>query len=246
MRSLRRFLPLALSAAALWGCDDEGGASQDPLSLDQGAATDAAAADAAETDSAVDLGPMADLGAGGAGGEGGQGGAGGEGGQGGAGGGAPRAPNLRPTDEILERVAGGGSVDHVEDVDEGDENAFNSKRWVFASFFNRVKRQVAQNWDPAGVWRREDPDGSVYGFKSRETHVKVSLDSRGQLAKIVVVGASGVQALDDEAIRAFRASGPFPNPPAQLINSDGRISFTFGFFFEIGERRSTWKIYRSQ
>ncbi|MCA9678351.1 MAG: TonB family protein, partial [Myxococcales bacterium] len=167
-------------------------------------------------------------------------------GQGGAGGGAPRAPNLRPTDEILERVAGGGSVDHVEDVDEGDENAFNSKRWVFASFFNRVKRQVAQNWDPAGVWRREDPDGSVYGFKSRETHVKVSLDSRGQLAKIVVVGASGVQALDDEAIRAFRASGPFPNPPAQLINSDGRISFTFGFFFEIGERRSTWKIYRSQ
>jgi TonB family protein len=167
-------------------------------------------------------------------------------GEGGAGGGQPRAPNLRPTEEIYERVIGGGSVDHVEDVDEGDENAFNSKRWVYASFFNRVKRMVAQNWDPASVWQREDPDGSVHGTKTRVTRVRVALDKAGELRKIVVVTASGAPVLDEEAVRAFRAAGPFPNPPQQLVDADGFIGFQFSFHFEIDERRSSWKIYRSQ
>ncbi len=167
-------------------------------------------------------------------------------GDGGGGGGEPRAPNLRASEETFERAVGGGSVDHVEDVDEGDENAFNSKRWVFASFFNRVKRQVAQNWNPAGVWQREDPSGTVHGTKTRITRVRVGLDAQGELRTIVVVTASGAAVLDDEAVRAFRAAGPFPNPPGQLVDADGYISFQFSFHFEIGERRSSWKVYRSQ
>ena len=80
-------------------------------------------------------------------------------GQSGAGGGAPRVPNLKPTKEVLERALGGGSVDHLEDVESGDETALSAKRWIYASFFNRVKRQVAQNWDPQTVWRRRRSDG---------------------------------------------------------------------------------------
>ncbi len=166
-------------------------------------------------------------------------------GDGAGGGGEPRAPNLRATEEIFERVVGGGSVDHVEDVEEGEENAFNSKKWIYASFFNRVKRQVAQTWDPASVWLREDPTGSVHGTKTRVTRVRVALDARGELRKIVVVSASGAPVLDEEAVRAFRAAGPFPNPPQALVDADGMVGFGFSFHFEIGERPS-WKIYRSQ
>ena len=166
-------------------------------------------------------------------------------GQGGAGGGSPRAPNLRPDDEVLERVIGGGSVDHVADVDEGDENQFNAKRWVYASFFNRMKRQVAQNWDPASVWRREDPEGKHYGYKSRVTQLRVSLDATGKVAKIAVLTPSGVQVLDDEAIRAFKVSGPFPNPPAALVDRDGLITFEFGFHFSIDQRKTSWRVQRS-
>jgi TonB family protein len=161
-------------------------------------------------------------------------------GQGGAGGGAPQVPNLKPSEQTLERLAGGGSVDRLDDVENGDETSLSAKRWIYASFFNRLKRQVAQNWDPATVWRRRDPTGTVYGFKTRVTEVRVSLSRRGAVEKITVVGPSGVTELDDEAVRAFRAAGPFPNPPDGLVQSDDLITFAFSFSFGIGTPRVSW------
>ena len=166
-------------------------------------------------------------------------------GQAGAGGGAPQVPNLKPSKEVLERAIGGGSVDHLEDVENGDETSLNSKRFIYASFFNRLKRQVRQNWDPATVWRRSDPDGSVHGFKTRVTEVRVTLTAKGDLQKIVVTSPSGVSELDDEAVRAFQASAPFPNPPDGLASKEGLITFAFGFYFEIGGPPSSWRVIRS-
>ncbi|HEU0030023.1 MAG TPA: TonB family protein [Kofleriaceae bacterium] len=165
-------------------------------------------------------------------------------GQGGAGGGQPQVPNLKPTQDQLERALGGGSVDHLEEVESGDETALSAKRWVYASFFNRLKRQVAQNWDPQTVWRRTDPNGTHHGFKTRVTEVRVTLGAKGQLDKIVVTNPSGVQELDDEAVRAFHAAAPFPNPPDGLVK-DGHITFAFSFFFEIGAPRTSWRVIRS-
>jgi TonB family protein len=165
-------------------------------------------------------------------------------GEGGAGGGAPRVPNLTDQKEILERVAGGGSVDHLDDVEESDETSLNATKWVHASFFNRLKRSVAQHWDPGGVWRRIDPDGTHYGIKTRITQVRVSLDKKGALKKIAIISPSDVSALDDEGVRAFQAAAPFPNPPEQLADKNGLITFEFGFYFEIGNSRTTWRVNR--
>lgn len=163
----------------------------------------------------------------------------------GAGGGMPAAPSLKPSPEALERALGGGNVDHLPDVDQGDETALSAKRWIHASFFNRLKRQVAQSWDPASVWRRTDPGGQVYGTKTRITEVRVSLSSDGQLANIAVTTPSGVAELDEEALRAFRAAAPFPNPPLQLAGVDHLITFAFAFYFEIGAPRTSWRVIRS-
>jgi TonB family protein len=161
-------------------------------------------------------------------------------GENGAGGGAPDVPNLKPSEEVLERAVGGGNVDHMDDVDSGDETALTSKRWIYASFFNRMKRQVAQNWDPASIWRRDDPTGQVYGYKTRVTEVRVSLSTTGSLEKIIIVNPSGVGDLDDEALRAFHAAAPFPNPPKELAGHDNLITFGFSFFFEIGHASTAW------
>ena len=163
-------------------------------------------------------------------------------GQGGAGGGTPQVPNLKLSDEVLERTVGGGSVDHLEDIDNGDETSLSAKRWVYASFFNRMKRQVAQNWDPGTVWRHSDPTGTVYGFKTRSTEVRVTLTKKGEIAKILVTGPSGVSQLDDEALRAFKIAGPFPNPPDGLVQKDNMITFAFSFFFEIGSPHLSWRV----
>jgi TonB family protein len=165
-------------------------------------------------------------------------------GENGGGGGGRTLPNLRPSEEVLERALGGGSVDHLEDVEEGETTALNAKQWKYASFFNRTKRQVAQNWNPNRVLQAEDPRGNVYGVRDRITVLRVTLDPEGHLVDVIVLSSSGFDSLDEEAIRAFRAAEPFPNPPPELVEPrSGRISFQFGFHLDNAER-SSWKLFR--
>ena len=110
-----------------------------------------------------------------------------------------------------------------------------------------MKRQVAQNWHPDEVYLERDPNGNVYGTRDRLTILKVSLKPDGQVAKIYVIKQSGVDFLDDEAVRAFRQAQPFPNPPSGLVDGHSNlITFRFGFHFEIGDDHSRWKIFRYQ
>ncbi len=166
--------------------------------------------------------------------------------EGGGGGGGPVVPNLRPSQETLARLAGGGSVDRLDGVESGDFTALNTKKWKFASFFNRMKRQVAQNWHPDQVYARRDPTGKVYGTKDRVTLLEVSLKPNGRLDKIVVLEDSGVAFLDTEAVNAFERPQPFPNPPSGLIDSSGGIHFSFGFHFQVGAPRGGWRIFRNR
>lgn len=142
--------------------------------------------------------------------------------------------SLMPSEAQLARAIGSGTQDAVKDVDDGDETALNSKKWRFASFFNRVKHQVQEHWHPDEVYRRRDPNGSIYGRTSRLTIVRVQLKPNGRLANVALESPSGLEFLDDEALQAFRAAQPFPNPPRQLVDAtDGLINFQFGFLFEL-------------
>lgn len=146
---------------------------------------------------------------------------------------SPGTINLRPDFGTLSRIEGNPAPDHVTGVKEGDQTLLNSRRYVYASFFNRVKQQVAQHWNPNLVYRRRDPYGNVYGVKDRHTTLKVILTKGGKLRKVFVVNSSGLKFLDREAMRAFRQAQPFPNPPEGLIDKDGNIQFKFGFFLQI-------------
>ena len=111
------------------------------------------------------------------------------------------------------------------------------KRPIYARFFNVLKRQVALAWDPAPVWRRADPTGTRYGKKTRTIELRVSLSPQGELVKILVVSPSGSNELDEEAVRAFQAAAPFPNPPEGLVEKDNLFTFGFSFFFNPGSPR---------
>ena len=142
--------------------------------------------------------------------------------------------SLTPSFAQLARAVGSGTQDALKDIDEGDETALNSKKWRFAAFFNRVKHQVQEHWHPDDVYRRRDPTGAIHGRTNRLTIVRVQLNPNGNLANVALESPSGLEFLDDEALQAFRAAQPFPNPPRQLIDqTDGLISFQFGFLFEI-------------
>jgi TonB family protein len=158
-----------------------------------------------------------------------------------------RKPNLQATPDLLQKAIGrgSGSMDYLKDVDDGELTALNSKKWKHAPFFNRIKRAVANEWHPEVPYVRHDPSGNVYGIKDRVTVLRVHLNPDGKLAAWTVLQSSGVDFLDDEAIDAFRKAAPFPNPPKDLVETDGQIHFNFAFIFELSGRGSV-KVYKYQ
>ncbi len=56
----------------------------------------------------------------------------------------------------------------------------------------------------------------------------ITLDEEGNFLDIKVTKSSGVDFLDEEAIRSVVRCIQFPNPPKGLIK-DGRVEFYFGF-----------------
>lgn len=150
-------------------------------------------------------------------------------------GGRPGLYGLRLTEEQFAKSLGSGTQDHLEGIDEGSETALNAKRWVYATFFNRVKERVRDHWKPAEEYQRRDPTGKIYGGEDRYTLLQVALKADGSLAKPpVVVHTCGLDFLDDTAVEAFKEAQPFLNPPRKLVeDGHGTVSFAFGFFFEV-------------
>jgi len=149
-------------------------------------------------------------------------------------GGRPGLYGLLPSEEQIARAVGSGTQDHLPDIDEGNETALSTKRWVYATFFNRVKERVRDHWKPAEEYQRRDPTGRIYGAEDRYTLLQVNLKADGSLSKVWVVHTCGLDFLDDTAVEAFKMAQPFINPPRQLVEAGrGTVSFGFGFFFEV-------------
>lgn len=142
---------------------------------------------------------------------------------------------------------GGGEVGGMISADaflgvpeEGDANLVNSRSFKYWDFFHRVKERVRQEWTPGPAYEGRDPYGKVYGPRDRLTVLAVHLDAQGVVQRLQVVRESGLPFLDEEALRAFRSAGPFPNPPSGLVDEDGRIAFTFGFLLEVGSSKGSF------
>jgi TonB family protein len=150
--------------------------------------------------------------------------------------GAQPPPSLLPTSaQLANALAGGGTLDNLADIDDGDATALNAKSWKFASFFNRVKRQVAEHWRPGIEYERRDPTGQVYGTGSWVTFLRIVLKPDGALASVIIQKTSGLEFLDDVAVEAVKRGQPYPNPPPQLVDpASGVISSKFGFYFDVG------------
>ncbi|MEY3011987.1 MAG: hypothetical protein RIT45_722 [Pseudomonadota bacterium] len=144
----------------------------------------------------------------------------------------------------LQALAGSpGSDDYLPDVDdEGDTNLLNTRKFRYWDFFQRIRERVRNEWNPTAVWRARDPTGRRFGVRDRLTIVRVTLDQEGSVKALRVHKPSGLGFLDDEATRAFSAGGPYPNPPAGLVNERGEVEFQFGFMFEISSSR--FRFYR--
>ena len=158
---------------------------------------------------------------------------------------SPPAPRSAPSPRSLKGVprspiprGASGNTDRIDGVDEGDATILNTQRWKYASFFNRMKNDIDQYWDPVARLKSRDPDGRINGSKTRTTRVMIILNADGSLDKIKLQKSCNVDYLDDEALRAIRSAAPFPNPPQGMLDpEDGKLHVPFGFIVEMGKGR---------
>lgn len=160
----------------------------------------------------------------------GQGDRSGQGMRGGSGGrGAPNLAALTPSFRDLERVTGAPSNDWLPEVESDAQTALNAWRWKHSTFFNRVADGIRRTWAGPELLQKNDPTGEMFGTRELLTIVAVTIDQSGNIVELNVQEPSGADFLDDEAVRCFKETGPFTNPPIALFKGEEKFTFNFGF-----------------
>lgn len=121
--------------------------------------------------------------------------------------------------------------DYVQDVSLGDFTQLNTVEYRFYGFFHRIRQKLEQHW---GNTLREKSEALFRSGRRMPasqdliTSLQVTLNDRGEIVAVKILGASGVKELDDAAIESFNQAGPFPNPPKDLL-VNGKAVIEWGF-----------------
>lgn len=127
------------------------------------------------------------------------------------------------------------SPDYLKDVDKGIETLLNTKEFKYYTYFNRIRRQLSQHWEPKvkeklnAMFRQ---GRKIASDEDKITKLLITLDKAGLLVKVQILSDSGVRDLDEAAIDAFRAAAPFPNPPKGIVDPDGTVKIRWDFILE--------------
>ncbi|MGZ3741656.1 MAG: energy transducer TonB family protein, partial [Bdellovibrionota bacterium] len=130
---------------------------------------------------------------------------------------------------------GSASNDFLENVKEGDRTLLNTKEFVYFSYYRRIREKLEVAWNSK---LRSTMDTYMYGGRHLAndrnyiTGVVVVLDRNGKITAVKVLQNSGARDLDDAAVGAFNEAGPFPDPPAGLVDKNGQIQIRWDFILQ--------------
>ena len=116
---------------------------------------------------------------------------------------------------------------YLPEITIGSETLLNTKEFAFHAFYIRMKREIEGFWRPD---QAVNPALQIHG--TYVTTVNVVLDEQGYLIQAKVIRPSGIEGLDQAAAQAIEKASPFPNPPKELLNDDGRIRVNWNFIFD--------------
>ena len=124
------------------------------------------------------------------------------------------------------------SNDYLKKPKQGAETLLATREFEYYSFYQRVRQQLEQFWEPglrdrlARFFRR---GRSLASEHEHATKLLVVLDGEGVIRKVLVQDTSGVFDLDQAAVDAFNKAGPFPNPPHGMVEKDGMVRVEWEF-----------------
>lgn len=100
----------------------------------------------------------------------------------------------------------------------GDQTMLNTREYVYASFFVRMKRQMEAVWDPRPALAKHSWARDQY-----ITTVSIVLNEDGSLQEVQILSGSGNRFLDEKAVAAVELASPYLNPPKGIVQADGKI-----------------------
>jgi TonB family protein len=123
------------------------------------------------------------------------------------------------------------SNDYVEEVTLGDFTHLNTVEFKHYGFFHRIRQKLEQFWGRSIQEKANSLMQQGRRLPATEdliTSLQISLNAKGEIIDVKILGTSGVKELDDAAIESFNQAGPFPNPPKDLL-VNGRAVIEWGF-----------------
>jgi protein TonB len=121
--------------------------------------------------------------------------------------------------------------DYVEEVALGDFTHLNTTEYKHYGFFHRIRQKLEQFWGKSLHEKAANIFRSGRRLPASDnliTSLQVTLNTRGEIVGVKILGSSGVRELDDAAIESFNEAGPFPNPPKDLL-VNGKATIEWGF-----------------
>ena len=124
---------------------------------------------------------------------------------------------------------------YIQGMKEGEVSALNTKEFVFFSYFDRVRKQLDQAWQPI---LRENIEHIFRSGRHLASHADyitrtvVTLSGRGEIMKVQLIEESGTHDLDQAAVDALNKAGPYPNPPKGLVDTTGAIQIRWDFILK--------------
>ncbi len=110
--------------------------------------------------------------------------------------------------------------DYVKEVKLGDFTHLNTVEYKHYGFFHRIRQKLEQFWGRSIQEKASQLFRNGRRLPASEnliTSLQVTLNSKGEIVRVRILGTSGVKELDDVAIESFNQAGPFPNPPKDLL-----------------------------
>lgn len=143
-----------------------------------------------------------------------------------------------PASHASQSIAGAPNNDLLNEKI-GHSTLLNTNEYLYAAYMQQIRRLVNFYWQ-----QNLDnlPRTTPLAKTEYVTVVEVTLTSTGALDSIVVSAESGSAPVDNCVVEAFKIAGPFPPPPEQLVNGQGRARIPdFGFTLNIGQAKAQYE-----
>lgn len=118
------------------------------------------------------------------------------------------------------------------DVSVGAFTALNTDRYLYYSFFTRIEDMIRFRWESSvreAIDRTPPERFTPNSSGVWTTHLEIWLKRNGELDSTHVMKESGMRSFDRAAVQAFVQARMFPNPPEEMVESDGLIHLKYSF-----------------